>query len=170
MVPSLPVVQGIEAEPEPLEEVDPILGLHHVILVRLHEKRIKKHTSSHCQWNHVVKLKCKSQSLLHCSALYLNVGAWGEPKRCFPSTMRLGLSHMLLLQEDKIGKWRKYFCIHYWWGENLEEKLSVQVGDVNGVQVNDLNVREAWGQVGFIDLLMEAEAGPLFFKSYWPYV
>ena len=38
MVPSLPVVQGIEAEPEALEEVDSILWLHDVILIRLQEK------------------------------------------------------------------------------------------------------------------------------------
>ena len=35
MVPSLSVVQGIEAEPEALEEVNPILWLHNVVLVRL---------------------------------------------------------------------------------------------------------------------------------------
>ena len=29
--------------------------------------------------------------------------------------------------------------------KNLEEKLSVQVGDVDGVQVDDLNVFEALG-------------------------
>ena len=40
MVPSLPVVQGIEAEPEALEEVDPILRLHDVIPIRLQEKRL----------------------------------------------------------------------------------------------------------------------------------
>ena len=40
MVPSLPVVQGIEAEPEALEEVDPILWLHDIILVRLQGKGI----------------------------------------------------------------------------------------------------------------------------------
>ena len=40
MVPSLPVVQGIEAEPEALEEVDPILWLHDVIPIRLQEKRL----------------------------------------------------------------------------------------------------------------------------------
>ena len=38
MIPSLPVVQSIEAEPKALEEVDPILWLHHVILIRLQGK------------------------------------------------------------------------------------------------------------------------------------
>ena len=41
MVPSLPVVQSIETEPETLEEVDSILWLHHIILVRLQEKYCK---------------------------------------------------------------------------------------------------------------------------------
>ena len=35
VVPGLPVVQGIEAKPEALEEVDAILRLHNIILVRL---------------------------------------------------------------------------------------------------------------------------------------
>ena len=39
-VPILLVVQGIEAEPEALEEVDPILWLHDVIPIRLQEKRL----------------------------------------------------------------------------------------------------------------------------------
>ena len=39
MIPSLPVVQSIEAEPEALEEIDPILWLHHVILIRLQGKK-----------------------------------------------------------------------------------------------------------------------------------
>ena len=39
MVSGLPVVQGVEAEPETLEEVDPILWLHDVIPIRLEEKR-----------------------------------------------------------------------------------------------------------------------------------
>ena len=38
MVPSLPVVQGIKAEPEALEEVDTILWLHDIILVCLQGK------------------------------------------------------------------------------------------------------------------------------------
>ena len=44
------------------------------------------------------------------------------PESCFFSAGRLGLPNMLL----------------------LKEKLSVQVGDVNGVQINDDYVLEAW--------------------------
>ena len=44
------------------------------------------------------------------------------PESCFLSAGRFGLSNMLL----------------------LKEKLSVQVGDVDGVQINDDYVLEAW--------------------------
>ena len=82
MVPSLPVVQGIEAEPESLEEVDPILWLHDVIPIRLNGEKDN------------VKSKVKSPAKPN-----LNVGARSEPQSSFPGAMRLCLSHMLLLRK-----------------------------------------------------------------------
>ena len=54
--------------------------------------------------------------------IYLDLSIRCEPKRTLPRNIGLGFSHVLL----------------------LEEELPVQVGHVDGVQVNHLDILEPW--------------------------